>query len=119
MSHISFVFGELPTIRFSRAINLTNRHVGLYDTVGNIAVCDPGCHADLLDELKPDIMVIVADDSDAKAFGIPEENAVRVQSCDIGRNGNRVSRLSRLCDDALVKFAPAAVSFGTPEVYHV
>ncbi|MBQ1528370.1 hypothetical protein IIZ77_01820 [Candidatus Saccharibacteria bacterium] len=118
MSYAICATNKRPTIQFRRVVNLTNRHVGLYDAAGSIAICDPGCHSDLLAKLDPEVMVIVTDDSDVKAFGIPEENAVRVQSYGVGHNGNIVSRLFRPLDNAIVNFAPYALSLGTPDIYH-
>ena len=108
-----------PIVEFKQVVNLTLHHVGLYDSAGNIAICDPGCHSDLLHGLKPDTMVIVPNSSDAVAFGIPAENAVVVDSVSTGRLGLRLSRLIRLSDGATIIFTPPDIRFGTTEVYHV
>lgn len=92
--------GNHPVVRFRHAINLTNETIEFYDTAGNVAKSKPNIHTELLENLTPDIMVIVTDDAIAKALGIPEENTVAVLSSGIGRDNKLVSRLFRLCDNA-------------------
>lgn len=122
------IVSKQPRVKFYQAINLTAHHIGFYDADGGIAICDPGCHSDLLKCIDPNIMVIVANYADIKAFSIPQENAVIADSFSTGRLGIRVSRLIRPYDNAIVTFIPPTVrTIFTPvsersafdEVYHV
>ena len=111
-----------PVVEFRQVINLTPHHITLYDSIGNIAICNPGCHSDLIQALKEDTMVIVANDSDPLAFSIPEANTVRVLSCSIGRRVDEtdyfISRLVRPLDGAVVVFSPPETHYNTDEVYY-
>lgn len=120
MSFAAQFVANHPVVEFRQVVNLTPHHVGLYDTAGNIAICVPGCHSDLLSKLTPGTMVIVSNNSEAIAFGIPAENTVIVDSIDIGRLGQRLSRLVRPTDGATVDFSPPAIHrSSTTEVYYV
>ena len=119
MSYASQSTSNYPVVEFSRVINLALHHVGLYDSAGNIAICDPGCHANLFSDLDPSTMVIVGNEADVKAYDVPESNAVMVDGPHqgIGRNGLLISRLIRISDQAHVLLR--APSVPTPDVYHV
>ena len=107
-------------IYYRQIINSTDRPISFYDSNGNIAICDPWCHANLLDQteaLSQYTMVIVEDQIDADANGVPKECAVIAETPKTGRNGIRVSRLIRLYDEAVATIESPRTPKG--DTYHI
>ncbi|MBR3319343.1 hypothetical protein IKG06_02445 [Candidatus Saccharibacteria bacterium] len=109
---------KIHYVYFEQIINLTNNRINFYDSNGNIAICSPKCHSDLLsNHLNPDTAVIVNDKSDATANNIPEDNAFIALVNGTGRNGDTVYRLMRIRDNAIATIKARDMPKG--DVYYI
>ncbi len=91
---------------YFEVVNRTDKCIRFYDGNGDIAICEPNCHVDLLrNELSVTTMVIIECDS-VIADSAPDDNAVYARFEGRGRDGKPLYLLYRKRDNVRVNFFP-------------
>ena len=105
-------------VEYREVINRTDREIRFYDGNGDIAICRPHCHEDLLkNQLSETTMVIVECDGEIYASA-PDDKAVYATLPGYGRGSNLVHSLFRSVDGAIVKFYPRSPFMEDADTYY-